>query len=279
MDSLYKLKNFIFDLDGVLYLLDRPLTENISFVNFLKEEGYRVIFLSNNTFLTREKYAEKLQKMGVNASPKEVFSSAFVTAKYLEQNFPQSRVYIIGEEGLREEIKRCGLKVVAGNAKEKVDFVVVGMDRKFSFSKMSSALRFLTKGARLIGTNPDPTYPTDKGLLPGCGAMVAAIETCSGQKALIVGKPSPLIMDFVLSATGFKKEETVLIGDRLDTDIVLGKRFGLFSVLVLTGVTTREDLKNAECKPDLVVENLLEFKDLLLEGGALCRGSKFMTLP
>lgn len=272
MSLLYALKNFIFDLDGVLYLLDRPIVENVRFANFLKDEGYNVIFLSNNTFLTREKYAEKLQKMGVNASPEEVFSSAFVTARYLEQRFPQSRVYVIGEEGLREEIKRCGLKVVAGNVKEKVDFVVVGMDRKFSFSKMSSALRFLTRGAQLIGTNPDPTYPTDKGLLPGCGAMISAIETCSGRKALIVGKPSSLIMDFVLSATGFRKEETVLIGDRLDTDIVLGKRFGLFSVLVLTGVSAREDLENSECQPDLVVENLLELKDLLLEGGALCRG-------
>ncbi|MBC7317568.1 MAG: hypothetical protein H5T70_14190, partial [Chloroflexi bacterium] len=171
-------------------------------------------FLSNNTFLTREKYAEKLQRMGVDASPEEVFSSAFVTAKYLEQRFPQSRVYVIGEEVLREEIKRCGLKVVAGNVRGKVDFVVVGMDRRFSFSKMSSALRFLTGGAQLIGTNPDPTYPTGKGLLPGCGAMISAIETCSGQRALIVGKPSSLIMDFVFATTGFRKEETALIGDR-----------------------------------------------------------------
>lgn len=259
-------KNFIIDLDGVLYLLNKPIPEGIDFVNFIKKRGNRIAFLSNNTFFTREKYAEKLKKMGIDASPEEVFSSAFVTASCLSAEKAGARVYVVGELGLRSEIERCGLSIVSGNSKNDVDFVVVGMDRRFNFSKMSVALRFLLKGAQLVGTNPDPTYPTDKELLPGCGAIVAAIEACSGQKARIVGKPSLLILDFLLRNKGFAKEETMIIGDRLDTDIVLGKKAGIFSTLVLTGISKSEEVNQAKLQPDLIVNNLLELKEMCLRG-------------
>lgn len=256
-------KNFILDLDGVLYLLNQPIPGGREFVDFLRTHRYCVAFLSNNTFLTREEYVEKLERMGIRAFPEEILTSAFAVAKYLGETRPGARVYVIGEEGLKKELKSCGLHPVL---RGKADFVVVGMDRKFNFRKMSRALRYIQDGAEFIGTNPDPTYPTDNGLLPGAGAIIAGIETCTGKKARVFGKPSPLILDLLLEARGFRKEETVIIGDRLDTDIALGARCGVFSVLVLTGVTSRQDVEISQVKPDLVVENLFELRRVLAGG-------------
>lgn len=256
-------KNFVLDLDGVLYLLNKPIPGGREFVEFLRDHHYRIAFLSNNTFLTREEYVEKLLKMGIEAFPEEMVTSAFTVAKYLGENHPGARVYVIGEEGLKKELRNCGLHLAS---RGKVDFVVVGMDRKFHFRKMSRALSYIREGAEFIGTNPDPTYPTDNGLLPGAGSIIAGIEVAAGKKARIFGKPSPLILDFLLAARGFAREETVIVGDRLDTDIALGKQCGVFSVLVLTGIASLEDAENAQVKPDLVVKDLLALREVLQRG-------------
>lgn len=256
-------KNFVLDLDGVLYLLNTPIPGGREFVEFLRVNHYQVAFLSNNTFLTRKEYAEKLQRMGIQALPEEVMTSAFAVAKYLAETWSGARVYVIGEEGLKKELKGHGLHLVS---RGRADFVVVGMDRRFNFGKMSRALRYIREGAEFIGTNPDPTYPTDDGLLPGAGSIIAGIEVCSGKKARIFGKPSPLILDLLLKTRGFQKEETLIVGDRLDTDITLGKRYGVFSVLVLTGIASRQDVEASQVKPDLVVENLFELQKVLTRG-------------
>ncbi|MEN3185429.1 MAG: HAD-IIA family hydrolase [Atribacterota bacterium] len=256
-------KNFVLDLDGVLYLLNQPIPGGQEFVDFLRTHRYNVAFLSNNTFLTRKEYVEKLERMGISAFPEEVLTSAFAVAKFLGETRPGARVYVIGEEGLKKELKSCGLHLVS---KGEADFVVAGMDRKFNFRKMSRAFRYIQGGAEFIGTNPDPTYPTDNGLLPGAGAIIAGIEVCSGKKARVFGKPSPLILNLLLETRGFRKEETVIVGDRLDTDIALGVGCGVFSVLVLTGVTSREDVEVSQVKPDLVVENLFELRGMLARG-------------
>ena len=219
-----------------------------------------MVFLSNNTFLSRRGYVRKLRKMGIKAREDEIFSSAFVTAHYLRGKKPDAKIYVIGEAGLKREIENCGLHIVPDDT-EKVDFVVVGMDRKFNFKKMSMALNLILSGGELIGSNPDVTYPTESGILPGCGAILAGIETCSGRKAQVIGKPSPIILDFVFHYTGFDREETVIIGDRLDTDVKLAKDLGLFSILVLTGVSKKEDLSRFTAQPDMVVENLEILKE------------------
>lgn len=218
--------------------------------------------MSNNTFLSRKGYVRKLRRMGIRAEEDEIFSSAFVTAHYLSERKPHARIYMIGEAGLRKEIENCGLQIVPDDT-EKVDFVVVGMDRRFNFKKMSMALNLILSGGELIGSNPDVTYPTESGVLPGCGAILAGIEACSGRKAQVIGKPSPIILDFVFQYTGFNREETVIVGDRLDTDIKLAEDFGLFSILVLTGVSKKEDLAHFSARPDMVVENLGVLKELL----------------
>jgi 4-nitrophenyl phosphatase len=138
----------------------------------------------------------------------------------------------------------------------KVDGVVVGMDRQFDFKKMSNAMRCILNGASFYGTNPDPSFPAEDGLMTGCGAILDSIKVSSGAKPRIFGKPYPESLQFLLEITGFEKEETVIIGDRLDTDIKLAKAFGVFSILVLTGVSKREDLSRFDVQPDMVVENL-----------------------
>jgi len=258
--ALKNFKNFILDLDGVLYLLNTPIPGGREFVAFLRERGQNIAFLSNNTFLTRAEYTEKLNKMGISARAEEIVTSAFVAARYLSQLQPLARVYVIGETGLKQEMVHSGLRVVTRGS---ADFVVVGLDRKFTFQKMKKALTLLMQGAQFIGTNPDPTYPTHDGLLPGAGAIIASIEVCSGKKAHVVGKPFPFILNFLLELRGFVPEETVIIGDRLDTDIALGNNCGVFSVLVLTGIAREEDVEKATVRPNLVVKNLFEFQEIL----------------
>ncbi|MBC7218336.1 MAG: HAD-IIA family hydrolase [Candidatus Caldatribacterium sp.] len=262
-EVLRRIRNFVVDLDGVVYLLNTPIPDNVEFLHLARLRGFRIAFLTNNTFLPREGYVAKLRSMGVEAEVDEIFSSAFVTAGYLRQEKPKARVYAIGERGLKEELKRAGLQVLPRFSPKGADFVVVGLDRRFTFQKMKTALDFLRQGARLVGTNPDPTYPTETGVIPGAGAILASLERASGCTARVIGKPSPEILRFTLNALGFRPEETAIVGDRIDTDVLLGKNCGVSTILVLTGVTKSEEVLASPAKPDVVVGTLRELQSLL----------------
>ncbi|MCS7242780.1 MAG: HAD-IIA family hydrolase [Candidatus Caldatribacterium sp.] len=262
-DGLQRVKNFVVDLDGVVYLLNTPIPENVEFLRRARLRGFRMAFLTNNTFLLREGYMEKLRSMGIEARVEEIFSSAFVTAECLRRERPHARVYAIGEEGLKEELKRAGLRILPRFSPKGADFVVVGLDRRFTFQKMKIALDFLLRGAQLVGTNPDPTYPMESGVIPGAGAILASLECASGRKARVIGKPSPEILLFVLDALGFRPEETAIVGDRIDTDVLLGKNCGVSTILVLTGVTQKEEVLTSLIKPDVVVGTLQELQGIL----------------
>jgi len=261
-----KYKNFIIDMDGVIYRENAPLPHSAEFINFLRERDVRVVFFSNNSTLSRKQYVEKLSNMGIQAREEEIVSSGLITAYCLSKEKPKAYLYVIGEKGLREELLKQGMNLVEVPPYQ-VDGVVVGMDRQFDFKKMSNAMRCILNGASFYGTNPDPSFPTQDGLMPGCGAILASIEVSSGVKPRVFGKPYPESLQFLLEITGFEKEETVIIGDRLDTDIKLAKDFGVFSVLVLTGVSKREDLSRFGVQPDVVVENLGVLKKLLSPNG------------
>ena len=189
-------------------------------------------------------------------------SSGLITAYCLSKENPGASLYVIGEEGLREELYQREMNLVEVPPYQ-VDGVVVGMDRQFNFKKMSNAMRCILNGASFYGTNPDPSFPTEDGLMPGCGAILASIEVSSGVKPRIFGKPYPESLQFLLEISGFEKEKTVMIGDRLDTDIKLAKDFGLFSILVLTGVSKKEDVDRFSVQPDMVVENLGGFEGIV----------------
>ncbi len=248
-------------MDGVLYLEDSPIEGASETVRKWREKGKKVIFLTNNSSLSRRMYVKKLSKMGIRADEREIITSAYMTALYLQRRCEETLLYVVGERGLREELKEAGLEMVGEEEAETATHVVVGIDRSFSYDKIAASLSALSRGAKLIATNPDPTYPTGRGLLPGAGAMVAAISKCSGKRPLIVGKPSLRMYEFALRILGMKPGEVVAVGDRVDLDIKPAKKLGMISVLVLSGVSGRDSPIPKEAYfPDYVVDRISDLE-------------------
>ncbi len=253
---MFKLSALILDLDGVLYVGNTPVEGVPEFMERWRERGGKAVFVTNNSSLSRRDYVRKLEGMGIRARVEEVITSGYVAAEYLRRRSPGGRVYVVGEKGLREELRRVGMRLV----EEGADWLVVGIDRRFNYRKLARALEVLRGGAGFLATNADPTYPTEKGLQPGAGAMVSAISFSSGRKPLLIGKPSTRMYRMALRLLGTEPRETAAVGDRLDLDVVPAKRLGLVSVLVLSGATPREALRGLgeERKPDLVLNRLPE---------------------
>jgi len=266
MDDLSKKKGFIFDLDGVVYIGNTPLEGARETLTYLRESGRKVRFLTNNASGTRSEYARKLNKMGIECSEEEVITSSYGAAIYLKKKYEKGKCFVIGEEGLEEELAEHGFEVISGREGEKADFVVVGIDRNFNYAKLTTALRAVKNGAKFIATNLNPSKLTEEGIVPGAGPMVAALETCSGTKPeIIVGKPTPMLFDICISNMKIGKEEVATIGDVVDVDIIGGNRLGIYTILVLTGIAKKEDLKNlkGEMKPKLVLDSIADLKELL----------------
>jgi len=255
--ALRNISLIILDMDGVVYLGNKPLEGAARAVAFLRGSGKKVVFLTNNSESPRSFYVRKLRSMGIAAGEENVITSGQVAADYIRGRDPQAKVFVIGGPGLVEEIRRAALKLVGP---EEADYLVVGIDRELTYQKLADGLRALLAGAKFIATNPDRVYPTEKGLLPGAGAIVAALERCSGRKPdVVIGKPSPQIIRFVLRAFGAKPKETAIVGDQIETDVKAGKRVGLLTILVLTGVVKKEDVEKArgtKNSPDFVVDSL-----------------------
>ncbi len=256
--------NYIMDMDGVLYRGGEPLPGAKEFLFELRKRGYNVVFMSNNSAPTRWQYIEKLRGMGIEASEKEIITSSLIAASYLKQKCSSARLFVIGEEGLREELARANLEIIDDPSQlHGVDYVVVGMDREFTYYKMRIAMRCILDGAGFIGTNPDPSFPEESGLAPGAGALIAAIEKASGVTPRILGKPCKEALELLLAITGFQRDTTMVVGDRLDTDIAMARDAGMFSVLVLTGVTQENFIGNNINGPDSIVGNLWELQERL----------------
>jgi len=235
---------FIIDLDGVVYLLDEPIPGSLEVVERIQARGKPFVFLTNNSVATPGQYVEKLERLGLRVGTENVVSSSQAAARYLEINqIARGRsAFVIGEEGLVSEVESRGLVVVEGAEGESADFVFVGWDRRFTFDKLKVAVVAIRKGATYIATNTDATYPTPSGLWPGAGTIVAAVTTGAGREPIVVGKPNPLIVELALSRMGVSAERALLVGDRLETDIKAGISTGVDTMLVLTGVSTEEDI-------------------------------------
>lgn len=253
---------FIFDLDGVIYRGEEPMPYAVETVQRLREEGKMVRFLTNNSALTREAYVRRLTGMGIPCQEEELMTSAYATAIYLQsQGAEHKRVFIVGEEGIHEELRRIGMRVVTDPEEEGAEYVVAGIDRDFTYDKLRRAHFAIRHGAQFIATNRDATYPAAGGrIVPGGGAIVAAIQACTGVEPLVIGKPNTYSVELLLQRCGVYPQEAVLVGDRLDTDVLVGKRVGLHTVLVLTGVTDAEAVRFAseEMLPDRVIRTLAE---------------------
>jgi len=244
---------YIFDQDGTIYLGSRLLPGAAETVSALRAAGRRTIFLSNNPTKTREQYAQKLSGMGIPTPIEDIVNSSFVLVQWLLRFAPHARLFVVGEEPLKSDLLAAGfdLTETAGA----IDIVVASFDRTFTYAKLQTAYDAIRAGARLVATNPDRYCPTPGGGEPDCAAMIAAIEACTGVKCdPIVGKPSPIMVEMILSLLKLPPERCMMVGDRLETDIKMGLDAGMATALVLTGDATREKLAASGMHPTLVLE-------------------------
>lgn len=264
---LTAVEHVLIDMDGVVVRGRAPIAGTAEAFATFRHSGVRFAILTNNSTRTAESYAEMLAELGVEVNPDEVITSSRATAAYLEgltsgdPGGDGRTVYAIGEEGLLTYLRRAGFTITEDAPK----YVVVGLDRDFSYEKLRCAQRGVFGGARLIATNPDTTYPGEHEIVPGCGSLVAAVEAASGVKATVIGKPFPAMFASAMAAIGASPATTVMVGDRLDTDIGGAAEIGLTTALVLTGVTDAAMLETSTIRPNYTFPNLLAFAQALAD--------------
>lgn len=260
-DALQALSAFIFDLDGVIWSGNAPIAGAAESVSRLKAGGRRCLFATNNSSRTQEDFAQRLRGFGIEAEADDVMTSSTATALYLSHQYKDGfSAYVIGCEGILTALANVGAQVHTGDEAtvSEVDCVVVGIDWYFTYAKMRTALRLLLNGARFIATNGDPTYPTETGLIPGAGSLVASVATASGMQPVVIGKPEPLMLQLCQQKLDLPADRLAMVGDRLDTDVACAHRAGIHGVLVGTGVTSLADGERAtgEQKPDAMFADL-----------------------
>lgn len=256
-------KGFIFDLDGTVYLSDQLIPGAEEVIRLIRESGRKVVFLSNKPIQTREDYASKLTRLGIPTRPEEVINSTFVMANYLKKIAPHARLFVVGETPFIDEMKRAGFTIT--EEPKEIEYVVVAFDRTFDYRKLNIAYQAIKLGAHFVATNPDRTCPVEGGEIPDCAGMIAAIEAVTGKKVeIIVGKPSPIMIQAALDMMGLKPEDCILIGDRLETDIKMGKESGIATGIVLTGVTDEKTLKESPIHPDFIFQSIADVENLLI---------------
>jgi len=255
-------KGFIFDLDGTVYLSDRLIPGADRVVRLIRETGKKVVYLSNKPIQPREDYAAKLTRLGIPTRPEEVVNSTLVMINYLKKNTPNAKVFVVGEVPFVEEVKRAGFEIT--DEPKEIDYVVVAFDRTFDYRKLNISFQAIKLGAHFVATNPDRTCPVEGGEIPDCAAMIAAIEAVTRKKVeVIVGKPNPYMIETALEVMGLRPEDCILVGDRLETDIQMGKNSGVATGVVLTGVTDEKMLKESPIQADFVFQSIAEVEKLV----------------
>ncbi len=253
--SLAAVSHLIVDMDGVLWRGDTAIPGLPSFFDFLRQREISFILATNNASKRPDQYVDKLARLGVQVSPSSILTSAQATAAYLSTVAPPGTpVYAIGMDGLRDALRERGFELV----KEGASYVAVGWTIDLTWRMLARAAIQIQAGAKLIGTNPDPTFPSEEGQVPGNGATLAALQAATGVAPLIIGKPEPWLYQEAMRRMGGSPETTAVIGDRLNTDIAGGKRLGLTTILVLSGITSPDDLHTSAVRPDLVYADIGE---------------------
>jgi NagD protein len=250
---------YLIDMDGVLYRGHELIPGSDSFIRELRSRNIPFRLLTNNSQRTRRDVVAKVARLGIEVEEEHIFTSAMATARFLAQQKPAGTAFVIGEGGLLMAMHQNGYAVVD----HEPDYVVVGEGRTFNLELVEAAVRMILGGAKLIATNLDPNCPTQDGLRPGCGAMVAMLEIATGVKAFSVGKPSPVMMRAARKELALATDETTIIGDTMETDILGGVQLGFHTVLVLSGGTRTEDLPRYAYGPEIVVESLADFSEML----------------
>ncbi len=250
---------YLIDMDGVLYKGHELIPGADTFIHELRSRDIPFRLLTNNSQRARRDIATKLDRLGIEVEEEHVFTSAMATARFLALQKPGGTAFVIGEGGLHTALHTNGYSVVDHDP----DYVVVGEGRTFNLELVESAVRMIHRGAKLIATNLDPNCPTETGIRPGCGAFVALLETATGIKAFSAGKPSPIMMRAARKEIGMTTDETIMIGDTMETDILGGVQLGYHTILVLSGGTKRDDLPRYAYCPEVVVESLAEYAEML----------------
>jgi NagD protein len=243
---------FIIDMDGVVYHGNRLLPGAKEFVAWLRHAQKKFLFLTNSSERTPRELQQKLARLGIEVAAEHFYTSALATAAFLASQQPGGSAFVIGETGLINALDEAGLSMNDVNP----DYVVVGETQSYNYERITKAVGLVLKGARLVGTNPDVTGPVEGGLVPATKALVAPIELATGVTAYFVGKPNPLMMRHGLQRLACRREDTVILGDRMDTDIIAGIESGIETVLMLTGVTTESDLRRFAYRPHHVCAHL-----------------------
>ncbi|MCX8052504.1 MAG: HAD-IIA family hydrolase [Armatimonadetes bacterium] len=255
-EHLSAIKNYLLDMDGVLVRGREPIPGAQEFIARLQEAGARFVVLTNNPMYTPRDLQHRLSLIGLEVPHDHLFTSAMATAQFLDSQMPRGTAYVIGETGLTTALHEVGYVLTDRNP----DYVVLGETKDYSYDQISRAVRLVAAGSRFIATNPDPNGPTEKGIGPACGAMAALIEKATGVAPYFVGKPNPLMMRSALRFLGAHSEDTVMIGDRMDTDVVAGIESGIETILVLTGVTQEGDIARWPYRPTRVVQSVAEIE-------------------
>ncbi len=250
--SLHEKSAFICDMDGVIYHSNILLPGVTEFVNWLNENGKKFLFLTNSSERSPKELSNKLARMGLDISEDHFYTSALATAGFLASQCPGGSVYVIGEPGLVNALYNAGFSMNDYNP----DYVVFGETRSISYEKIEHAVMLVRKGAKLIGTNPDLTGPTERGIVPACRALISPITLATGCEAYFVGKPNPLMMRHALKKLGVSRRDAAIIGDRMDTDIIAGIESELDTVLVLSGVSDRETVKKFPYRPTYIMNGV-----------------------
>jgi arabinose operon protein AraL len=268
-------EGFIFDLDGTVYLGEKSLPGAVECIAGLRRMGKRILFISNKPLEPGRAYAEKLSRLGIPAVEGDIITSAFVLGYHLSHTSPELCLYVVGEPSLIAELRSHGLNVkdelFEQDSKsvidpDGIDAVVIAFDRTLDYRKLNTAYQALVRGARFFSTNADKICPMPGGGIPDAGASIAALEHITGRKVeLVAGKPSMLVMQVASQRLGLEPGRIMMVGDRLETDIIMGQQAGMQTAVVLTGVTKREEITGMAPPPDAVVENLGELLELVLK--------------
>jgi 4-nitrophenyl phosphatase len=262
------IRNLILDMDGVLWRGDTAVPGLVEFFSTLRALNIGFILATNNATKTVSQYVEKLARLGVNLPAKQILTSAEATATYLYRHYPPgTSVYVIGEEGLQSVLVEHGFTVRAvddplGND-ERVEVVVVGLAREVCYRQLANAALLIRRGAKFIGTNPDPTLPTEIGAMPGAGALLAFLEASTGTKPLVIGKPNRAIFEQALKQIKAFPGETAMVGDRIGTDIAGGRAAGLWTILLLSGATGRSEAEASPISPDWIFDDIQSLAEFL----------------
>jgi NagD protein len=252
-----EIRSWLMDMDGVLVHEEHALPGAAEFLGRLRERETPFLVLTNNSIYTRRDLAARLRASGLEVPEESIWTSALATARFLESQRPGGTAFVIGEAGLTTALHAAGYTMTDRDP----DYVVLGETRTYSFERITSAIRLIARGARFIATNPDATGPSADGLLPATGSVAALISRATGVEPYFVGKPNPLMMRSALNAIDAHSESTAMVGDRMDTDVVAGLEAGLHTILVLTGVTSAQEVERFPYRPSQIVDGIADLVD------------------